>query len=511
MSRRAFVKGGLAGAAGGVIPHIAIGADAPGGATHPIMDTGPTGLSLSEASRLLRQKKISPVELTQACLARIESLNPTLNAFITVTAESALAAARGAEAQIARGGWKGPLHGIPIAVKDLLDTAGVRTTAASALFKDRVAAEDAEAVRRLRAAGAVLLGKLNMHELAFGGSSAISYFGAVRNPWDVAYTPGGSSGGPAAAVASGLCYAALGSDTGGSIREPAAYCGIVGLKPTYGRVSTCGAIPLSWSLDHIGPMTRTVADAALVLQVIAGYDSRDPGSVDLPVPEYGTDIGASTSALRLGILQDYFYENLHPDIAAAMQSALSVLESLTRSLHEVAPLATDGTYASVMNPYVAILSAEGYEFHKDYIAKSPELYQAPTLKRLRAGADVTMSAYIQSRRQLEQIRHAMARRFDDVDFLITPTTPVPPFKLTELSDPDTARPMELQMLHNTRPVNMLGLPTISVPCGFSAARLPIGLQISGRPGAEEGVLRLAHAYERAAGWRQIKPSTHPHP
>ncbi len=448
--------------------------------------------------------------MTQACLARIESLNPTLNAFITVTAESALAAARGAEAQIARGGWKGPLHGIPIAMKDLLDTAGVRTTAASALFKDRVPAEDAEAVRRLRAAGAVLLGKLNMHELAFGGSSAISYFGAVRNPWDVAYTPGGSSGGPAAAVASGLCYAALGSDTGGSIREPAAYCGIVGLKPTYGRVSTSGAIPLSWSLDHIGPMTRTVADAALVLQVIAGYDSRDPGSVDLPVPEYGTDIGASTSALRLGILQDYFYENLHPDIAAAMQSALSVLESLTRSLHEVAPLATDGTYASVMNPYVAILSAEAYEFHKDYIAKSPELYQAPTLKRLRAGADVTMSAYIQSRRQLEQIRHAVARRFDDVDFLITPTTPVPPFKLAELSDPDTARPMELQMLHNTRPVNMLGLPTISVPCGFSAARLPIGLQISGRPGAEAGVLRLAHAYERAAGWRQIKPSTHPH-
>src|SRR5436853_606433 len=295
-----------------------------------------------------------------------------LNAFITVTAESALDAARSAEAQIARGGWKGPLHGIPIAVKDLLDTAGVRTTAASALFKDRVPVQDAEVVRRLRAAGAVLLGKLNMHELAFGGSSAISYFGAVHNPWDVAYSPGGSSGGSAAAVAGGLCYAALGSDTGGSIREPAAYCGIVGLKPTYGRVSTCGAIPLSWSLDHIGPMTRTVADAALVLEVIAGYDSQDPGSVDLPVPEYATDIAASTSALRLGILKDYFYENLHPEIEAATQSALSVLKGLTRSLHEVAPLATDGTYASVMKAYVAILTAEAYEFHKDYIAKSPE-------------------------------------------------------------------------------------------------------------------------------------------
>src|SRR5256885_8215313 len=277
MSRRAFVESVLAGAAGGVSPQMGIGADAPGGATRPIPDAGRTTLSLSEASRLLRQKKVSPVELTRACLARIESLNPTLNAFITVTAESALDAARNAEAQIARGGWKGPLHGIPIAVKDLLDTAGVRTTAASALFKDRVPAQDAEVVRRLRAAGAVLLGKLNMHELAFGGGSAISYFGAVHNPWDVAYRPRGSSRGSAAAVAGGLCYAALGSDTGGSIREPAAYCGIVGLKPTYGRVSTCGAIPLSWSLDHIGPMTRTVADAALVLEVIAGYDSQDPG------------------------------------------------------------------------------------------------------------------------------------------------------------------------------------------------------------------------------------------
>jgi aspartyl-tRNA(Asn)/glutamyl-tRNA(Gln) amidotransferase subunit A len=500
------VKGALGGDASAVIPQIAPGTNA---ATQPITDTGPTSLSLSDVSQLLRQKAISPVELTQACLARIEALNPALNAFITVTPESALAAAHSAEAQIARGHWKGPLHGIPIAVKDLLDTAGIRTTAASALFKDRVPAEDAEVVRRLRAAGAILLGKLNMHELAFGGSSAISYFGAVRNPWDLAYCPGGSSGGSAAAVASGLCYAALGSDTGGSIREPAAYCGIVGLKPTYGRVSTRGAIPLSWSLDHIGPITRTVSDTALMLQVIAGYDSQDPGSLDLPLTDYVTDIAGSTSALRLGILKDYFYEKLHPDIEAAVQNALAVLKSLTHSVQEVAPFATDGTYTSVMNPYVAILSAEAYEFHKDFIAKSPELYQPLTLKRLRAGADVTMSRYIQSRRQLEQIRHTVARRFDDVDFLITPTTPVPPFKLTELSDPNSARQMELQMLHNTRPINLLGLPTISVPCGFTAAHLPIGLQISGRPGDEANVLRLAHAYERAAQWGRVKPSTHP--
>ena len=508
MSRGEFMKDALAGGAGAVVPQMGIRVEAGEGATQLITHTGPTALSLSEASHLVREKRLSPLELTQACFARIEALNPSLNAFITVTAEAALAAARSAEAQITRGGWKGPLHGIPVAIKDLLDTAGIRTTAGSALFKDRVPTQDAEVVRRLRAAGAVLLGKLNMHEFAFGGSSAISYFGAVRNPWNLAYSPGGSSGGSAAAVAAGLCYAALGSDTGGSIREPAAYCGIVGLKPTYGRVSTSGAIPLAWSLDHIGPMTRTVADAASVLQIIAGYDSRDPGSVDLPVAGYLEDSTAATSELRLGILRDYFYESLDPDIEAAMQNALSILRGLTRSQREVAPLAADATYASVMNPYVSILSAEAYEFHKDYIAKSPELYQAPTLKRLRAGADVTKSTYIQCRRQLDQIRHAVVRRFDDVDVLVTPTTPVPPFTFTELSDPNAVRQMELQMLHNTRPINMLGLPSISVPCGLTGAGLPIGLQICGRPGAETSVLALARAYERAVAWREIRPYTH---
>src|SRR5579863_7748972 len=214
--------------------------------------------SLSDASQLVRQKLVSPVELTGDCLRQIERLNPKLNAFITITADTALAEARAAEAEIQGGHWRGPLHGIPIALKDIVDTAGVRTTAASALFKDRITIEDAEVVRRLKAAGAVFLGKLNLHECAYGGSSAISYFGPVRNPWNLAYSPGGSSGGSAAAVAAQMCYGAIGTDTGGSIREPASYCGIVGLKPTYGRVSASGVVPLSWSLDHIGPMTRTV-------------------------------------------------------------------------------------------------------------------------------------------------------------------------------------------------------------------------------------------------------------
>ena len=484
MSRRVFIKSALTGAAGSVLPESSTARPAA---------TAPTALSLAG---------LESAVLFQACLDRIETLNPRLNAFITVTAESALASARSAEAEVGRDGWKGPLHGIPIALKDLLDTAGVRTTAGSALFKERVPQQDAEVVRRLKAAGAVLLGKLNMHEFAFGASSAFSHFGPVRNPWNLAYSPGGSSGGSAAAVAGQLCYAALGSDTGGSIREPAAYCGIVGLKPTYGRVSTSGAIPLSWSLDHLGPMTRTVSDAALLLKAIAGYDPQDPGSTDVPVPDYAAAIEGATAALRLGIPRDYFYENLHPDIQAAMETALAVLKKLTRSQRDVAPFATDASYASVMEPYVAILSAEAYEFHKEYVARSPELYQAATLKRIRAGADVSLSTYMQSRRRLDQARHAAARCFADVDLLVTPTTPVPPFAL---SDPNTARPLELRMLHNTRPLNLLGLPTISVLCGFTAERLPIGLQISGPPGSEATVLRLARAYERATAWHQSVP------
>ncbi len=463
-------------------------------------------LSLSEASQLVRSKKVSPVELTRECLSRIERLNPKLNAFITVTADSALAEARQAEAEIQHERWRGPLHGIPIGLKDLIDTAGVRTTAASGLFKDRVPAQDAEIVHRLKAAGAVLLGKLNLHEFAYGGSSVISHFGPVHNPWNLDYSPGGSSGGSAAAVAAQLCYGAIGSDTGGSVRQPAGYCGIVGLKPTYGRVSTSGVIPLSWSLDHLGPMTRTVTDAALMLQVIAGYDARDTASIDVPVPNYAATIAAATSSLRLGILRAYFYEALHPEIQAAMEAALSVLKTLTRTQRDVAPLAASDNYASMMDPYVTILRAEAYAYHKEYVSKSPELYQAQTLKRIQAGADVTTSAYIQARHQLEQIRRSVAQVFETVDLLITPTASVPPFAIADLFDPNTLREKELLMLRNTRPFNMLGLPTVSVPCGFTRADLPIGMQITGPPGGEATVLRLAYAYEQATEWHKRKPN-----
>lgn len=465
-----------------------------------------TSLSLSEVSQLVRTKKVSPVEVTKDCLSRIERLNPKLNAFITVAGESALAEARQAEAELQRDHWRGPLHGIPIALKDLVDTAGVPTTAASGLFKNRIPTENAEVVRRLKAAGAVLLGKLNLHEFAYGGSSAISYFGAVRNPWETAYCSGGSSGGSAAAVAAGLCYAAIGSDTGGSVREPAGYCGIVGLKPTYGLVSTTGVIPLSWSLDHLGPMTRTAMDAALMLQAIAGYDPQDAASIDLPVPDYSATIGTSTSSLRLGIPRAYFYDGLHSEIQAAMEAALLVLKTVTGSQRDISPLATDNTYSSVIDPSLTILRAEAYEYHKEYVSKSPELYQEPTLKRIRAGAEITTSAYIQSRRQLDQIRHSVSRFFESVDLVITPTSPVPPFSIADLTEADSARAKELLMLHNTRPFNVLALPTISVPCGFTRAGLPIGMQITGPPGGEATVLRLAHAYGKVTEWHNHNPN-----
>jgi len=463
-------------------------------------------LSLERASALIRTKQVSPVELTQACLSRIARLNPQLNAFITVTAESALAEARQAEAEIHQHRWRGALHGIPIALKDLVDTAGVRTTAGSELFKDRIPTEDAEVVRRLKAAGAVFLGKLNLHEFAYGGSSAVSFFGPVRNPWNLAHSPGGSSGGCAAAVAAHLCYGAIGSDTGGSIREPAAYCGIVGLKPTYGRVSTAGAIPLSWSLDHLGPMTRTTLDAALMLQVLAGYDPRDNGSLDTSVPDYAAAMQSATSALRVGIPRDFFFEGLDPDILAAMAAALSDLKTLTRALIDVAPLATNATYAAVMDPCTAILQAEAYAYHEDYVAKSPELYQKPTIERIMAGTNITTSTYIRSRRQMQQLRRSVSRGFDGVDLLITPTTPVAPFAIADLqSDPTTMRAKEVLMLHNTRPFDMFGVPTITVPCGFTQSGLPIGMQISGALGEEGTVLRLARAYEQATEWHKRRP------
>ena len=316
-------------------------------------------LELSEVSQAVQKKEVSPVELTQACLARIEKLNPALNAFITLTAESALHQAKKAEAEIGRGEWRGPLHGIPLAVKDLVETAGVRTTAASAVLEDYVPKEDAEVVRRLRKAGAVMLGKLNLHEFAYGGSGMIGHFGAAKNPWNMAHVTGGSSSGSAAAVASGLCYGAIGTDTAGSIRLPAACCGIVGLKPTYGLVSTRGVIPLSWSLDHVGPMTRTVSDAALMLQAIAYYDPRDFYCQKFPPVYYPSAIEEKCSMLQLGRPPE-FWQGLDPEVESAAGAALAELGKLTAGIDEMElSLAGDRT----------LVRCEPFVYHQKYLPR----------------------------------------------------------------------------------------------------------------------------------------------
>lgn len=453
--------------------------------------------TILELAEQIRQRFVSPMELTKQCLARIERLNPALNAFITVTSDQALAQARQAEAEIRGGGWRGPLHGIPLGLKDLIDTAGVRTTAASALFKERVPTEDAEVVRRLQNAGGILLGKQNLHEFAYGASSVVSYFGEVHNPWDTAHIAGGSSSGSAAAVAAGLGCAAIGTDTAGSIREPAAICGVVGLKPTYGRVSARGVIPLSWSLDHVGPITRTVADAAVMLQAIAGFDPRDAASADMPVADYVAALLIDPKPLRIGVPRAYFYDDLHPEIAAALSQALTVLATFSPEIHDIElPVPTDRT----------VQSTESYAYHAEFVGRSPELYQPETLRRIQTGANVTAADYILRRCEMEQMRREIGDVFKDVDVLVTPTTPIPPPAVAELKqNPDLLRPRELLLLRNTRPVNVWGLPAISVPCGFTQAGLPIGLQIIGPHWEEARVLQLAHAYEQATAWHKRQP------
>lgn len=453
-------------------------------------------LNLHEASDLVRKKKVSPVELTTACLARIDRSNPTLNAFITVTRESAMQQARDAESEIARGKWRGPLHGIPIALKDLFDTAGVRTTAGSGVFKDRIPTEDAEVVRRLKAAGAVLLGKTNMQEFAFGGTSLISYFGAVRNPWELKHIAGGSSGGSAAAVAAGLCYGALGSDTAGSVRLPASHCAIAGLKTTYGLVSIRGVIPLSWSLDHVGPMARTAADTAALLQVIAGYDEQETTSAKMNVPDYSQNIGAKVSSLRIGVPREFFFADLDPEIDTAIKEALSVLKKLAGSLKDVTVKADD-----MEKLRDTVRAAEAYAYHREYVAKTPELYQPLILKRIQGGANVTTPAYIQGRRDLAEVRRKAEKWMDGVDVLVTPTLPIPTAAVDDPHADDI-----LPTVRNTSPFDVNGWPAISVPCGFTKQGLPMGLQIIGPNGGEPVIFQLAHAYEQATDWHKRHPA-----
>ncbi|MGA7567332.1 MAG: amidase [Terriglobales bacterium] len=450
--------------------------------------------TICELSRKIRERKISPVELTHECLTRIDKLNPVLNAFITVTAESALERARLAEREIYRGHYLGPLHGIPIGIKDIIDTADVRTTAASEQFKDRVPTEDAEVVHRLRAGGAIILGKQNLHEFAYGGSSMVSHFGEVHNPWDTTRIAGGSSGGSAASVAAGLGFAAVGTDTAGSVRLPAAYCGVVGAKPTYGRVSARGVIPLSTSYDHVGSITHTVYDAALMMQVMTGQQSADPCAE----PSFISAFDEFSPNLRIGIPRPFFFDDLDPEIAAATENAIEVFRKLNAEIREIKlDVPIDRTLAS----------AEAYAYHKIFVEHSPELYQPATLARIKSGAAISPDDALRARRELDAARESIRQIFDEVDVLLTPTVPIPPPKIGDLREhPEDLRPRELIMLRNTRPFNVWGTPAISIPCGFTAAGLPIGLQLAAAPRHGIMLLQAAQAYEQATSWHQQMPS-----
>ena len=484
--RRGFLASGL---------HAALGMSLqPALAASPQRDL--TRLTLTEASELLRRRAVSAVELTQACLDRIEKYNPVLNAFITVTREQALTLARQRDAELRQGKRLGPLHGIPIAVKDNIDTAGLRTTAGSELFKDRVPDEDAEVVRRLKNAGAILLGKTNLQEFAYGGSSSVSFYGPVRNPWALDRVPGGSSGGSAAATALGLCFASLGTDTAGSVRMPAAYCGLVGLKATYGRVSNRGAVPLSWTLDHVGPLCRSVHDAALMLEVMSGYDKREPTSFDVPVGRYSHDLGRGRkSKLRIGVPRSIFFDDLDAEVANVVSKAIDVLRSHAESVQDLSlPSGPD---------LVAIMGPEAHAFHARWLAESPQKYQLATRERLvQLSALISKEDYARARRACDLTRREIGSVFANVDVLVMPTVAdlpslIEPIEASQALDPIRTR--------NTGPFDISGLPAISVPCGFSASGLPIGLQIVGAPFAESTVLGLAYAYEQATEWHRRAP------
>lgn len=455
--------------------------------------------SLAEAARAVEAQEVSPVELTRTCLDRIERLDPKVQAFVHLDADGALEAARAAEAEIRGARYRGPLHGIPVALKDNYDTRGLLTTNGSEVFAGRIPSRDAAVWERLRSAGAVLLGKVGMHEVAWGVDLP-----PTRNPWDLRCTPGLSSGGSGAAVAAGFCFAAMGTDTGGSIRIPAACCGVVGLKPTYGRVSRFGVLPHSWSLDHAGPLTRRVEDAVLVLQAIAGPDPRDPGTADVPVPDFGVKLRRGVSGLRLGVPREHFYERLEPGVEEAVRQALRELGRLGARLEEVSIPHIRYGLAAVLTIELASATAWHDQYLRD--SKARARYTPEVRVLLDAGKFVFASDFLKAQRLRRMLMDEMRAAFGDVDALLTPTLPLVAWPI----DRSTVRidGKEEHVLHAcwryTYPLNLTGLPAISVPCGFSGG-MPVGLQVIGRPFDEATVLRVAYAYEGASPWHERRP------
>lgn len=454
---------------------------------------------IATAAVALRSGSVSPTELTEAALSRIGVVDPALHSFVLVTADLARAQAARAEEELAAGVDRGPLHGIPVGLKDLYATRGIRTTAHSRVLADWIPDEDATAVVRLREAGAVLLGKHGMAEFAFGGPAADGIFPAPRNPWDLDHEPGGSSSGSGAAVAAGLCFGALGSDTGGSIRKPASHCGIVGLKPTWGRVSRHGVVPLAWSLDHVGPLARTVDDAAILLGAIAGPDPLDPSAADQPVPDYRAGLEGGVRGLRLGVAWDWVNElgTIDPDVLAAFQAALGVLEREGAEILAIPAAALIAGRAT----NTLIITAEAYAYHEARLRADPERYGRSVRGRFRGGAFIGAADYLAANRARTVLRASVREILGGVDAIVSPTCARPAEPLVDL-DPD-ARFREPSFVN---PYNVLGIPAISVPCGFTGAGLPVGLQVAAGPFEEPLVLRIARAYERATPWHARHPN-----
>ena len=460
-------------------------------------------MSAGQLSRLYQAREVSPVEVVDAHLARINATEPALNSFITLLPEAAQTAARRAETEIQAGKRRGPLHGIPVGLKDLYNTAGVRTTSGSRIFDNFVPQEDCTVAARLLRAGAILLGKLNMHPLAYGPTGENSDYGHMHNPWDPEVVAGGSSGGSGSAVAAGQCTIATGSDTGGSIRIPAALCGIVGFKPTYGLVSKHGLTPLSWSLDHPGPMTRTVEDAALAMDAIAGHDPRDPASARADIPDYAAGLTGDVRGLRVGVPKEYFEAPLDPQVEQAVRTALDALRDLGAVVTEVSfPMFTQSDPIST-----AIIMTEAAAYYRDLLATDADRIYPQVRLRLEAGLFISAANYLRAQQARSMFNDQARRLLEQVDLLAGPTEPVTAPKLLANHVQAGGRTVGTvtALTQYTRAYNITGFPAVSVPCGFSESGLPIGLQLAGRPFDDVTVLRAAHTYEQAADWRQQRP------
>lgn len=461
--------------------------------------------SITELAGEIRAGALGPVELTQFFLERIQTFDDRLNAFMIVTADRALASARAAAAALAGGVDLGPLQGIPLAVKDLFDVAGLPTTGGSILLRDHTAATDATVVRRLLGAGAALVGKTHMVEFAFGGTGVNHHYGTPWNPWDadIQRLPGGSSSGSGVAVAAGLVPAALGTDTGGSVRIPASFCGLVGLKPTFGRISNAGVLPLDSTLDSTGTLTHTVEDAALLFGILAGPDNRDPDTlVPAGVPVLG-ELEADLTGLRLGFPREYFWDEVDPQVEAAVRATAQVFADLDVYVDEVSLSILDDL--AHMRRGVNLTAVEAYLRWREALTSRPGEFDPTVAPRLLAGRDILATDYLQQQRAWTTLRQRALPALDHVDFLVTPTTPFAAPPVDDVDIDEVFFQVNALCLRNTAAVNQLGWCAVSLPCGFTDDELPVGLQLIGRPWDELRLLRLAHAFEQATQWTRQQP------